>query len=274
MSRRDGALPFAELIQASDGSFYGTTAEGGPTGGGVVFRLTPALGDPDADADGVPDSVDNCRFSYNPDQADADADGVGDACDNCPSTANADQSDADGDGLGDACDPRMPTITFGMAPAPTYLGGNFTVSATTTNTDSSALSYSAVSGPCAVVNASAGTFSATGAGTCRVETIGAATANFVAASAQQDVTIGKAAATITLSNLIQTYTGSPLSPTATTAPPGLAIDWTNAPQTNAGSYAVTVAVTDTELSGRRRRHLRHQSSGVSAERHRAVTERR
>ena len=109
------------------------------------------------------------------------------------------------------------------------------MSATTTNTDSSALSYSAVSGPCAVVDASAGTFSSTGAGTCRVEASGVATANFVAASAQQDVTIAKAAATVTLGNLIQTYTGSPLTPTATTVPPGLAIVWTNAPQTNAAA---------------------------------------
>ena len=61
-----------------------------------------------------------------------------------------------------------------------------------------------------MVDASAGTFSSTGAGTCRVEASGAATANFVAASAQQDVTIAKAAATVTLSNLTQTYTGSPL----------------------------------------------------------------
>ena len=95
---------------------------GRPTGG-TVFRLTPELGPPDADADGEPDSVDNCPLSYNPDQADADADGVGDVCE--PTV------------------PTTPTIGFAPAPAPTYLGGNFTVSATTTNTDSSALSYSA-----------------------------------------------------------------------------------------------------------------------------------
>jgi uncharacterized repeat protein (TIGR03803 family) len=230
-SGSDGANPVAGVIQATDGSFYGTTLQGGASGGGTVFRLTPELGDPDADADGVPDSVDNCPFSYNPDQADADADGVGDACDPTPTG------------------PLTPTITFGTAPTPTYLGGNFTVSATTTNTDSSGLSYSAVSGPCALVDASVGTFSATRAGTCRVEASGAATANFVAASAQQDVTIAKAAATITLSNLIQAYTGSPLSPTATTTPPGLTIDWTNAPQTNVGSYAVTATVNDPNYQG-------------------------
>jgi uncharacterized delta-60 repeat protein len=62
---------------------------------------------------------------------------------------------------------------------------------------SAALSYSGLSGPCAVVDASAGTFSSTGTRTCRVEASGAATANFVAASAQQDVTIATGAATVT-----------------------------------------------------------------------------
>src|SRR5207244_12542855 len=46
----------------------------------------------------------------------------------------------------------QPTVTFGAAPTPTYLGGNFIVSATTTNTDSTGLTYSVVSGPCALVS--------------------------------------------------------------------------------------------------------------------------
>jgi hypothetical protein len=64
------------------------------------------------------------------------------------------------------------------------------------------------------------------------------------------LTINKAAATVTLSNMTQTYTGSPLTPTATTAPIGLTIGWTNAPQTNAGSYyPVTATVNDLNYEG-------------------------
>jgi hypothetical protein len=61
-------------------------------------------GPPDADDDGVTDSLDNCPLTPNPDQADVDNDGSGDVCDNCPQTPNANQADQDGDGVGNACD--------------------------------------------------------------------------------------------------------------------------------------------------------------------------
>jgi PA domain-containing protein/thrombospondin type 3 repeat protein len=52
-------------------------------GHGVDLTL-PALQDmgwsEDADGDGVPDAIDNCPFTFNPDQADSNHDGVGDAC--------------------------------------------------------------------------------------------------------------------------------------------------------------------------------------------------
>jgi hypothetical protein len=38
-------------------------------------------GDPDQDKDGIPDYLDNCPTTFNPDQADADGDGIGDVCD-------------------------------------------------------------------------------------------------------------------------------------------------------------------------------------------------
>ncbi|WP_308219255.1 thrombospondin type 3 repeat-containing protein [Flavobacterium sp. NRK F7] len=58
----------------------------------------------DADNDGIEDSIDNCKTTYNPNQLDTDGDGKGDVCDNCPSNSNANQSDIDGDGIGDVCD--------------------------------------------------------------------------------------------------------------------------------------------------------------------------
>lgn len=38
----DGTSPEGELVRYTDGSFYGTTAYGGPTGDGTVFRITPS----------------------------------------------------------------------------------------------------------------------------------------------------------------------------------------------------------------------------------------
>jgi uncharacterized repeat protein (TIGR03803 family) len=40
-SSGDGAAPFAGLVQASDGNFYGTTASGGANSFGTVFKVTP-----------------------------------------------------------------------------------------------------------------------------------------------------------------------------------------------------------------------------------------
>jgi hypothetical protein len=56
-------------------------------------------------------------------------------------------------------------------------------------------------------------------------------------------------ATVTLGSMTQTYTGSPLSPTVTTAPPGLSYSLSGAPQTNAGSYSVAATITDPNYSG-------------------------
>ena len=73
--------------------------------------------DPDDDADGVADGLDNCPAVVNPDQVDTDLDGKGDDCDpdddndtipdekdNCPKVPNVDQKDTDGNGKGDACE--------------------------------------------------------------------------------------------------------------------------------------------------------------------------
>jgi hypothetical protein len=82
----------------------------------------------DSDGDGIPDELDNCPYTYNPDQEDADGDGLGDVCDpctdtdgdgfgnpgypvntcpvdNCPDDYNPQQKDNDLDGDGNVCDP-------------------------------------------------------------------------------------------------------------------------------------------------------------------------
>ena len=83
----------------------------------IDVTCRPDGGGADGDADGIPDSIDNCPVDPNPSQADADGDGEGDACDddidgdgvanasdNCVDDPNADQADLDGDGIGDVCD--------------------------------------------------------------------------------------------------------------------------------------------------------------------------
>jgi uncharacterized protein YjiK len=70
-----------------------------------------------------------------------------------------------------------------------------------------------------------------------------------AASAPLTVALVKATATVTLGNLTQTFTGSSLTPTATTTPSGLSITWTNAPQTNVGTYTVTATVDNPNYTG-------------------------
>jgi hypothetical protein len=80
--------------------------------------------------------------------------------------------------------PAASTTTFGTAPAATY-PGNFTVTAS--NNSGGAITYSVVSGPCALVGGA--TFSSSGAGACVVQATTAATANYLSSSAQQSVTI-------------------------------------------------------------------------------------
>lgn len=76
-------------------------------------------------------------------------------------------------------------------------------------------------------------------------------------------TVLKAVAQVTLSNMTQPYTGSPLTPTATTVPAGLAIVWTGAPDTNVGQYPVTATVNDPNYTGSASGTFVIQISGLS-----------
>jgi hypothetical protein len=111
-----------------------------------------------------------------------------------------------------------PTITFGTAPTPTYLGGNFTVSATTNSNGT--LTYSRVSGPCAQV--SGASFSSSGAGVCVVQASTAATTSYLAGSAQQSVTIAKANQALTFNPLANKSVGDAAFNPGATASSGLA----------------------------------------------------
>jgi MBG domain-containing protein/lectin family protein/centrosomal CEP192-like protein len=68
-------------------------------------------------------------------------------------------------------------------------------------------------------------------------------------SANGTLTISQALASVVLSKLTQTYTGSPLTPTATTTPAGLTIVWSGAPDTIIGSYTVTATVSNADYQG-------------------------
>ena len=67
------------------------------------------------------------------------------------------------------------------------------------------------------------------------------------------LTVAKAAADVTLGSLLQYYNGKPKPATATTVPPGLAVDFTydgaTNPPTAVGSYAVTGTVNDANYTG-------------------------
>jgi hypothetical protein len=51
-----------------------------------VTSASVTLRGKDTDKDGIPDNVDNCKTTYNPDQKDSNGNGVGDACETTTST--------------------------------------------------------------------------------------------------------------------------------------------------------------------------------------------
>ncbi len=72
-------------------------------------------------------------------------------------------------------------------------------------------------------------------------------------STNATLVIGKASASISFGSLSQTYTGSPLSVSTSTTPPGLTValtyDGSSSPPTNAGSHAVVATINDPNYQG-------------------------
>jgi len=107
-----------------------------------------------------------------------------------------------------------PTINFTVVPSPKYLGGNFNVTATADS--GGTITYSYISGPCALVNANTGEFSSRGAGNCVVHANGAAIGSYSSGTKQQTVVISAADPTITFTSVpTPTYLDGNLTVTAT-----------------------------------------------------------
>ncbi len=157
------------------------------------------------------------------------------------------------------------TISFTQAPPPnasiTY-NGSFTVAAQSTSGLAVALSVDAAStGVCSlgtqttvspVTNAPVTMLS--GTGTCTIDANQAGNGNYSAAAQQQiSVTASPATATVTLGNLSATYSGSPISATATTIPSSLRVILTyngsSTAPTAAGSYTVVGTINDSNYTG-------------------------
>jgi cysteine-rich repeat protein len=76
-----------------------------PSGSFCDLSRAVAVAPADVDGDLVPDTIDNCPFVNNPDQANRDSDNVGDACESCPNGAReGDEECDDGNTVdGDGC---------------------------------------------------------------------------------------------------------------------------------------------------------------------------
>jgi hypothetical protein len=141
------------------------------------------------------------------------------------------------------------SITFDPLAPKTFGDAAFNLSATSTS--GLPVSFSVVSGP-ATINGS--TLTIIGAGDVTVRASQAGDAQFKPATdVDQTFTVAKAAASISLSNLAQTYDGSPKSASATTSPVGLSgvaltYDGSATAPTNAGSYAVAASLTNANYS--------------------------
>lgn len=107
-SNKQVYAPIGKLGKVSYENPDGTRDDGG-------VQVADIIGG-DSDRDGIPDSMDNCKFTYNPYQEDDDGDGLGDACDNCRQTV----CDAIGDGRSCRTPTRRTGTTMESATSATF----------------------------------------------------------------------------------------------------------------------------------------------------------
>ncbi len=263
----EGHYPQGDVSQGvpPDTAFYGTTQQGGNRGGGVVYRFDSGVSDQAITVTGAPPANATYLNSFG---VAATGGGSGNAVVIQASGA------CSGSGTGSASISMISgtgtcTVTFNQAGGPNYNPAP-TVTRTTTAVKRSAFlivsglshtfdgtpksptvstspsglavtsSYSGSGyGPTSAPPANAGSYSVT---------VAIDDENFQG-SATYTLSIAKAAAAVSLSNLTQVYTGSALTPTATTTPADLAVTWSGAPRTTAGTYAVTATVSDPNYAG-------------------------
>jgi sugar lactone lactonase YvrE len=156
--------------------------------------------------------------------------------------------------------PPASTIALTFLPASPVFGQTITATATVSGsllTPAGTVVFT-VDGSNTTVNLSSGVATLSlpglGAGGHTVSAVYNSTNGFASATASAvPLTVAKATAMVVLSNLSQTYTGSPLSAAATPTPAGLAVSLTyngsSTPPALAGSYAVVATVNDPNYAG-------------------------
>ncbi len=148
-----------------------------------------------------------------------------------------------------AFSPASPVYGQSVAISATVSGPTVTPAGTVVFTvDSNTISVNLVNG---IANTS---LTGLTVGTHTVSAVYTSSNGFSSASTPSTtLTVTQATATVALSNLAQTYTGSPLSATATTTPMGLAVSLTyngsTTPPTASGNYAIVATIIDPNYAG-------------------------
>ncbi len=141
------------------------------------------------------------------------------------------------------------TITFPPLPDLNF-GTDMYAVLKATSSASLPVTYSIVSGPATIRQ---DTLVITGAGTIVVQIFQAGNSSYNSVTTNVTIVVNKRPATITLTNLTQTYNGSPKIPVVTTDPPGLPVTLTYNGSSNGpvdpGTYQVIAVINSADYTG-------------------------